>query len=268
MKIPDVGSCIGGLPGQNCTASPTRDGNPEILVGAPGADLNGGSGVDMGLVYVLDGLTRGIMKRVQLGPEQTPDDPVIGRTARGEAGLRPQPLHCLGDAALPRLRRRRRVPGESFRISEGDLDQDGTGDVVIGAPLYRESADWPACTAPPGQACPPTGRIYVVSGAKLGGTGRRLSLSDDSHSLVFGSPTSFPYASEDGAPPDFGASVLPLGDVSSCDTSGLDGQVCPPANLRGPDGIPDVLVSSTGTDAGGVADAGAAFVLDGGSSRY
>ena len=123
------------------------------------------------------------------------------------------------------------------------------------------------CTAPPGQACPSTGRIYVVSGAKLGATGRRLSISDDTQSpLVYGSPISYPYASESNAPPAFGASVVPLGDVGSCDTTDVQGQICPPANLRGPDGIPDVLVSAIGADAGGVADAGAAFVLDGAST--
>ena len=136
LRIPDVGTCIGGLPGQNCTASSIRDGNPEILVGAPGADLNGGSGVDMGLVYVLDGATRGIMKRVQLGPEQTPDDPVVGAPLEGKpdfgrslstvSGMPP----CLGTGGVGAC------PAMSFRISEGDLDQDGTGDVVIGAPQY------------------------------------------------------------------------------------------------------------------------------------
>jgi hypothetical protein len=266
LMIPDVGACVGGLPGQNCTSTATHDGNPDFLVGAPGADLNGGRGIDMGLVYVLDGPTRGIMKRVQLGPEQNPDDPVPGAPLEGKpdfgrslstaSGMPP----CLGSGGVGAC------PALSFRVSEGDLDEDGTGDVVIGAPLYRESADSTTlCTAPAGQACPSTGRVYVVSGAKLGASGRRLSLSDGLP-LIFGSPISFPYAPEDNSPPAFGASVLPLGDVGSCDTTGLISAICPAANLRGQDGIPDLLASAPGADAGTVADAGAAFVLDGGSA--
>ena len=247
LKIPDVGSCIGGLPGQNCTASPTRDGNPEVLVGAPGADLNGGSGVDMGLVYVLDGLTRGIMKRVQLGPEQTPDDPVIGAPLEGKpdfgrslstaSGMPP----CLGSGGVAPC------PTQSFRISEGDLDQDGTGDVVIGAPLYRESADWPACTAPPGQACPSTGRIYVVSGARLGGTGVDSCLSDDITPLVFGSPTLFPYASQErcAARPSVHPSSLSATSARATPAVSMV-RSAPPPIFGVPDGIPDLLVSATG----------------------
>jgi FG-GAP repeat len=265
--IPDIGKCQQPTtqPGQTCAPTATPDGVPDFLVGAPGANVNNTQGgIDLGRVYVFDGSTRGVMKRIQIAPRSATDPipgaPLAGKPDFGESvsSLSGTPP-CLGAGGLTAC------PGAD-RVTKGDIDGDGIPDIAIGAPLYRESEDSSlACQAPTGQACPPTGRIYVVKGADLTTPGEVTALSDESH-YALGVPTTYPYSDADSsATPQFGASIVPLGDVGSCDTSGVLGAVCPADHVRNaPDGVPDLLISGTGVDAGAI-DAGAAFVLDGGS---
>jgi FG-GAP repeat len=268
--IPDIGRCLSPTtqPGHDCGPTATVDAVPDFLVGAPGADINNDKGRDMGRVYVLDGSTHGIMKRIEIGSPGVPSEPIegapleglpdFGRSVSSASGLPP----CLGSGGI------NACASPPARVAKGDIDDDGVPDIVIGAPLYRETQESnPACGVATG-TCEPTGRVYVIKGADLGvgAPGSKLPASDAIH-LATGAPITYPYADPDATlPPAFGASVAPLGDIGTCDTTGVSGTICSPADHvhDTPDGVPDLLVSGTGVD-GGSTDAGAAFVIDGAS---
>jgi FG-GAP repeat len=277
--IPDIGKCLAAPAkrGAACTASPTRDGIPDYLVGAPGADINSGAGVDMGRVYLFDGSTDGLMKRIQIGPSPANTaNPVPGAPAAGKpdfgrsvasiSGLPP----CAGSGGIGDC------PALSARVANGDIDGDPgqVPDLAIGAPRYRETADSnPACVGPP--VCEPTGRFYVFKGEDLTGPGNVITAEEPSPNppcltsschLVFDGAIPYPYPQETSSPPAFGEAISPLGDIGSCDVTGVIGPICPAGHARStPDGVPDLLVSGPGVDSSSVTDVGAAFVIDGAS---
>src|SRR6185503_10887024 len=49
----------------------TGDGVPEDVVSAPGADINSNA-VDMGIVYVLNGASGAVLKKIELAPDDQP----------------------------------------------------------------------------------------------------------------------------------------------------------------------------------------------------
>lgn len=269
--IPDIGKCVAaGSAGAPCTPTQTLDGRADYVVGAPGADINSGEGRDMGRVYVYDGASDGLMKRIQLGPSppdsSTPVDgaplegvPGFGAAVSSASGLPP----CAGSGGLGAC------PPVPARAAAGDVDGGGIPDIVVGAPDYRETSDSnPVCEADFPGTCEPTGRVYVVRGEDVTQGGQTPLAASESH-LVFGAPLTYPYVDAGGSdPPSFGGAVAPLGDIGSCDLSNaFNGSVCPAAQVRNaPDGVPDLLVAATGADLGGTPDVGTAFVVDGASA--
>jgi FG-GAP repeat len=268
--IPDIGKCVSAAsPGAACTASPTRDGVPDFVVGAPGADIRDGTGVDMGIVYVYDGASRAFMKRIQIGPKPaSASDPVDGAPLDGTPGFG---AAVSSASAMPPCAGSGGIGGCAAlgsRLAQGDVDGDGTPDLVIGAPSFQENQDSNPLACGTTASCEPTGKVYVVSGSAITASGGALATSAPD-SLVFGGPIGYSYPAESSDPPNFGGAAAPLGDVGSCDTTGLGFGVvtCPLDHVHNaPDGVPDLLVSATGADSGGGTDAGAAFVVDGASA--
>jgi hypothetical protein len=225
----DIGSCPSG-----CSAIGPPDGYPEHLASAPGSDISS-TALDMGIVYVLDGKTFQVMKRIELAPDARPSaSPGFGKAV----------------AAL------------------ADANDGGKPDLVIGAPGYEETAesDPAGCAAPDPSTCPNLGRVYIVHGEDItGSAGSVLDTSSESTIKIqyFDKTT----ASQQ---PQLGAALAPLGDVGACAVPdgfpALDA-FCPnappnaPSNV--PDGYPDFLVTAPGLDVSGNTDAGKAFIVDG-----
>jgi FG-GAP repeat len=155
-KLGDVAGCGSTHPaGVDCGARAEADGVPEILVSAFGGDVDSSlSGRDQGRVYVLDGRTGAIHRRLRLSSVDL--SPITGD--RAEFGY-----------AI---------------ASAGDLDSPGDGepDAVVGAPGYDETFDTaaPACDDGTGLfgTCKDAGRVYVFPSAQLGGPASGAPSSD------------------------------------------------------------------------------------------
>jgi hypothetical protein len=213
----------------------TGDGAPEHAVSAPGSDINA-SAVDMGIVYVLDGRTHEISKRIQLAPDDRPGSP---------SGF-----------------------GKALSATGGDLDGGGETDIVVGAPDYAEDAlsdtNPDACPFGGPATCPGLGRVYVYRGEDVSGSPTTPLVNP-----LY--PIKYFDAAAAAQQPRLGAALAPIGDVGSCVVSQPPGpsnsscltatQAFAPGNV--PDGYPDYLVSAPGLPSGGVSGAGRAYIVDG-----
>jgi hypothetical protein len=142
-KLGDVAGCgATHEAGVDCTRRSAADGVPEILVSALGGDANAAN-PDQGRVYVLDGRTGAIHRRLRLSDL---DMPPTGHPAEFGYAI----------------------------ASAGDLDGNGEPEAVVGAPGYDETFDTvaPDCEEAPGAGagtCEDSGRVYVFPSAQLGG---------------------------------------------------------------------------------------------------
>ena len=265
--LADLGSCPGGAPGATCP-NPTigaPDGIPDALATAVGVDVGGL--VDAGRAYVLDGATGAVLKRLDMPPgdlaEQSAAPGGPARPAFGRAIL--SPASRFGPTA-PDLSGPSTPP---VGVRTGDMNGGGRSDIVVGAPDYTETAATaqPAspCAAAPGSQCAQAGRAYVYFGESIAGTSPAAidnapnvtikSLAAQSDDLV--SPVN---ANRE----NFGATLVPVGDLGRCTVAPGAGSVCANASSTlTADGRPDVVIAAPRVDDFGMDDVGQAMLVDG-----
>ena len=278
-RMGDIGSCPGApalnpaQPGPTCpnaTIGPP-DGANEILIGGEGADVGGVR--DVGRVYVLDGATGVVLKRIDMPPAdralvaaRQAENPLpatnvrggIGRTAVTPRGMAP----CQGNAGIGDCPSLTAVP---LAVRAGDLDNGGVGDIIVGANRFPETgatADpLSDCAQKAGLAvCLDAGRAYVYRGEEIAG-------SDPSVPLDGTGPGQTPpkilknlaaQADSDLAPTgrieNFGHGQMPVGDLGACRSGGsfpiaVAGQLCSSAaRTTVADGRPDYVVGAHRAD--------------------
>ena len=271
----DLGSCPGGTSGQTCPASPIGppDGVPDLLIGATGVDVAGVT--DVGRVYVLDGRTRAVLKRIDMPAADralTGAGAGFGREVLTPAGL----PGCEGNAGIG--------PCEMMppAVQAGDMDGGGRPDVVVGARRFNETPGTAAAgshcaAAAPTATCAAAGRAYVFRGEDivnsapteiLDGTGAgetvRTIRNPDAQA-------DDPVPAISTAGEGFGNDLIPIGDVGRCNNAALaPGARCPRGDSTATaDGRPEVVIAAPGTDYplddpdAAFSDAGAAHLVDG-----
>lgn len=289
----DLGSCPGGNRDADpfCDAAVVgpADGVPDIVASAlfvdrASAAAADGTAEDIGRVYVIDGATFAVLKRLDM-PQADVDDladeteqllpslppararPWFGRTVLNPMGQAP----CAGNFGVGAC-----TPPTALAVARGDLDGGGLPDVVVGASAYKyEEAEGtnPACDDTPAvDTCIRSGRAYMYVGEDIVGTSPDTILSTPSWNIVN------PYAQADDPETRvvnqlelFGHSVAPVGDVGTCNSAPTPAGFCPSAQVSGtPDGRPDVLISAfrvdyptSGPDTQEDFDVGVNLMLDG-----
>jgi hypothetical protein len=278
-RMTDIGSCanpapqVPGSPGPTCpdaTIGPP-DGANEILVGAGGVDVGGVT--DVGRVYVLDGKTLNVLKRIDMPapdialiaaavalPENAPiaagsTVPAVrggfGRTATSPRGLPP----CVNNAGVGLC------PALPVNVRNGDVDGAGVTDVIIGANNFPEtggiggSANAASqCAASAGispfpTTCVGAGRSYVYRGEDIAGSNPAVNLNTPLYTLKNLAAQADDPFNPAGRLENFGHSQIPIGDVGRCTAVIPAGDRCPAASsVTVPDGKPDFIISSHRAD--------------------
>ncbi|MDQ6750353.1 MAG: hypothetical protein M3Z33_06345 [Actinomycetota bacterium] len=284
-KIGDLGSCAGGTPSVVCPGATigAPDGVPDELVTALGVDVpftggGGGTLVDAGRAYVIDGATGAVLKRIDMpnadlldqSTKPGPPKPAFGRTILSPAGLPP----CAGNMGIGTCAS---MPNA---VKIGDMDGGGKPDIIVDASdIYETGATAnPTSNCAAGGAsaqCLQAGRSYWYSGEAVAGS--NPSVVDNTPYVTIKNPAA--QADEIAATTNhnrenLGYSIEPVGDLGKCNNS-AGGQNGPglaclrvggtggPDSSTNPDGRPDVVISSHRTDDFGMDDAGQALLFDG-----
>ena len=294
-KISDVGSCPGftGTPSDTCDAAHGNgsstvgpaDGVPDMLITALGVDVpftggGGGTLVDAGRAYVVDGATGALLKRIDMpdadltdqSTKPGPPKPAFGRTILAPAGLPP----CAGNAGI----------GDCVTMPNavkiGDMNGGGVADVIVDASDFFETDDTANPDSECGQAdsgagvqanCLQAGRAYIYYGESIAGSS--TTTIENTPDILIKNPAAQPdeiAATTNHNRENLGYSIEPIGDVGTCQRSGGGlagpGVFCAkstgaPDGTATPDGRPDVVISSHRTDDFGMWDAGVALLFDG-----
>ena len=288
----DIGSCPSPPPnaGELCRSATIAgpDGIPDILVGARGVDARGLR--DAGRVYVFDGATFALLKRIDQPESDTTAVALsrqggtwFGRTVVNPSGLPP----CEGNAGVGSCET------VAPAVARGDVDGGGVADLVIGASSTTENAasahpgSHCARTSSPTAICAAAGRVYVFHGENIvgsspgeildgtvpeGGTAENVTRLRNPHAQA---DTSNPTNADSEI---FGNSLIPVGDVGTCRATATvpvppPGEQCPRAlGVATPDGRPDFVVSAQRQDLPldnpdpALGDAGVAYLIDGATS--
>jgi hypothetical protein len=221
-----------------------------------------------GRVYVIDGATGAILKRLQMpaadltlqftapGGAKTP---AFGRTVLTPAGMAP----CAGNMGVGPC------PSLPTAVKVGDVTGGTVPSILVGASDFFETSATanpasPCALAIPSAQCQQAGREYVYSGEAIAGSDP--SAIDDTPLYTITNPTAQP---DDTTTPvnsnreNMGYSIAPVGDVGSC-AGGTAGTICPNSSSSGtPDGVPDFALSSHRTDDFGMFDVGVVLLIDG-----
>lgn len=289
-EFTDLGSCPGGNtdadPFCDAAAVGPPDGIPDIVASAlfvdrASAAAADGTAEDIGRVYVIDGATFTVLKRLDM-PQADVDAladaterlspasalararPWFGRTVLNPMGQTP----CAGNFGVGTC------PSTPLPVRRGDVDGGGLPDIVVGASAYKyDETTNPACDdTPAADTCIRSGRTYMYRGESIVGTSPDAILATTAWNIRN------PYAQADDPETRvvnqlelFGHSVAPIGDLGTCNSAPTAAGFCPAAQINGvPDGKPDVLVSalrvdypSDGPDNPDDFDVGLAVVLDG-----
>ena len=271
----DIGSCPANTgAGQTCTSATIGgpDGAPEFFLGAEGVDVAGVR--DVGRVYVIDGRTFSVLKRIDMPPgdralvqQRQIDFPLPATNVRGGFGrtaVTPRGLPvCNGNFGVVACPSTTAIPA-GVRI--GDTDGGGQPDVVIGANRFTEipSTAQPnshCAQAAPGTICHDAGRAYIYRGEEIAGSNpaeildgagagetapkiiRNLGAQSDANDTTFTRSEIFSHAQ------------MPIGDVGACRTGGSFPAVNPgdrcttAARTNVPDGRPEMIISAHRADA-------------------
>ncbi len=292
----DIGSCASPPPnaGELCRSATVGapDGVPDILVGARGVDAKGR--VDSGRVYVFDGATFALLKRIDQPASDTTDLALsrpggtwFGRVVLNPSGLPP----CEGNAGVGTCETLSPDSAKAEMIAKGDVDGGGIADLVVGASATSENSSTAHpgshCARTPNAICQVAGRVYVYRGENIVGSSPTEIL--DGTVPAGGTAESVttirnPHAQADNTNPTngdsdlFGNSITPIGDVGTCRATATvplpaPGELCPRANgTTSPDGKPEFVISGQRNDLPldapdpAFADAGAAYLVDGATS--
>ena len=281
-RLGDIGSCPAGTAaGQTCTSATigAPDGRADFLLGAEGVDVpTPGLGPvrDVGRVYVIDGATFSVLKRIDMPPVDRaliaarqaqfplPTTNVRGGFGRTAATPRGLPL-CTGNGGVTACPTTTAIPA-AVRI--GDMDGGGQPDIVIGANRFTETG----ATANPASHCAvassgsnsvicfDAGRTYIYRGEEIANTSPALIL-DGSGTGQTPPKTLKNLAAQSDANDTtftrseiFGHAQMPIGDVGQCRTGGSfpavgAGDRCSTAaRTNVADGKPEIIVSSHRAD--------------------
>ena len=273
-RMPDIGICPNKTSGQLCTNPiATKDGVPELLIGARGIDV--GAFNDVGRAYVYDGATRALMKRIDMPVADrnaaafASGGAWYGRVVYAPAGLPP----CTGNLGIGTC------PAMPAAVAIGDFDGGGEPDIVVGASRYSETpaSAYPgsSCNNTVGASCFGSGRAYVYRGEDVAGSDPAATLETAFRS--FQNPAA---QADDPAVFDvtarrelFANAVTAVGDVGACTTPAITaGARCPFSGVTTTlDGRPEVLISAFRVDYpinapdGSMPDVGVNFLYDGAS---
>ena len=271
-RYADIGSCPAGTAaGQTCASQTigAPDGKADFLVGAEGIDVGGVR--DVGRVYVIDGGTLSVLKRIDMpaGDRATlaarqaqfplPATNVSGGFGRTAVSPRGLPV-CQGNGGVVACPSLAEMPA-AVRI--GDTDAGGQPDVVIGANRFTEigSTAHPeshcALQSNPNGICHDAGRVYIYRGEEIAGSNPAEILDGSGAGETAPKILRNLGAQADGDNTTFtrqeifGHAQFPIGDVGTC-RSGTGGfpvvnpgdRCSTAARTNVQDGKPDMVISA------------------------
>jgi len=295
-KIADLVGCPGAVargdaPGEDCTATQlamdTPDGVPDHIASAIGVDIVNGD--DMGMVYVLDGATGTVVKRIRMPAADRAEQaenlpsasqgPGFGRTVLSPSGQPPCDNFGGAPFIIGGIDQNPCAYSATSFTARGDLDGGGKPDIGVGASDFTDGtagtnpAENPNCTT---AVCFQTGRYFVYRGEDLVG----LSPSTPLETTLYTIKNPMVQDDLDIVNSRFhrealGYSVAPVGDLGKCNNStpvapgdDPDSYLCLNAgNTTTPDGKPEFILSSHRVDSAGLGDVGVALAIDGATGR-
>ena len=302
-RLGDIGSCPANTAaGETCTSGAIGppDGRADFFLGAEGVDVPPAR--DVGRVYVIDGRTLSVLKRIDMPPADRallqarqgdfPPARIAGATAAGVRGgfgrtaTTPRGLPvCAGNGGVTPCPNTTAIP-EAVRI--GDMDAGGVPDVVIGANRFTEIGS----TAAPGSHCAQqpnpngicfdAGRVYMYRGEDIAGSNPATPLETPMRTLRNPAAQSDVNDETFTRSEIFGHAQFPIGDVGQCRVGGPQnfpavnpGERCSTlARTNVPDGRPDVVISAHRADATPFNpdpsrwEEGFSFLIDGATGAY